>query len=120
MLFLPPRVLPLQTEQGWDDAETCAGQLELELTAQGLQFLGLLGRGVSHTFTLCSLFCSSSLFLDLLPFSSPQGYFFLVFVLFFKCLFVRVELARVGVSGYGPLHSPQTERKLRGTRVSCP
>lgn len=42
------------------------------------------------------------------------------FLLFFKCLFVRVELARVGVSGYGPLHSPQTWRKLRGSRASCP
>lgn len=86
MLFLPPRVLLLQTEQGWDDAETCAGQLELELTAQGLQFLGLLGRGVSHTFTLCSLFCSSSLLLDLLPFSLPQGYFFFFWFLFFFAL----------------------------------
>lgn len=47
------------------------------------------------------------------------GLFYFFFLLFFKCLFVQVELARVGVSGYGPLHSPQTWRKLRESRASC-
>lgn len=82
--FCPPRIPLLWTEQGWDDAKTCAGQLELELAAQVLQFLGPVGRGVSHSFTLCSLFCSSSLLRDLLPFSSPQGFVFGFFFFFFS------------------------------------
>lgn len=73
---------------------------QLELAAEGVRFLGLLEEG-SATHSLCARF-SAPPFFSLFPFSSPLGAFLFVF---FKCLFVWVELARVGVSGYGPLHS---------------
>lgn len=79
VLFCTPCTLLLWIEQGWDDAETCAGQLELELAAQGLRLLGRIGRRDSHAFTLCLLFCSSSLLLGLIPFSSSQDCFLLLF-----------------------------------------
>lgn len=67
--------LLLRTEQGWGDTKTCVGQLGLDLELR-------VGRGVSHSFTLCLLFCSSSLLLDSLPFSSLQCFFCLVGLFF--------------------------------------
>lgn len=93
--FCPCKLL-LQTEQEWGDAETCAG------AAGGVQFLGLLEEG-SATHSHCACFSVSPLFSWTYS-HFPQAFLF-VFLLFFKCLFVWVELARVGVSGYGPLHS---------------
>lgn len=51
------------------------------------------------------------------PFPHCSVFFVWLVCFFLKCLFVQVELARVGVSGYGPLHSPQTWRRLRGSRM---
>lgn len=81
---------------------------QLRLAAEGVQFLGLLAEWLAtHS---CACFSVPPLLLDSRPFlSSPLGAFLFVFLLFFKCLFVWVELARVGVSGYGPLYSDLEE-----------
>lgn len=73
--------LLLRTRQGWGDAKTCVGQLGLDLELR-------VGRGVSHSFTLCLLFCSSSLLLDSLPFPSLQCFFLFGWFVFFLSAFL--------------------------------
>lgn len=59
---------------------------QLELAAEGVQFLGLLEEG-SATHSHCACFSVPPLFSWTYSFSSLLGAFLFVF-LFFKCLFV--------------------------------
>lgn len=122
--FLPPdtHTRPAPGPVGHRDLHGAAGAGNCPCLGtwpgRGLQVLGSFEEGSAAP---CAPWSVPPSFQPYSPFSSPQGHYCIFFfLLFFKCLFVQVELARVGVSGHGPVRSAQTWSQPGGSGASCP